>query len=171
MVARDEPAAGAARLVEVVRAWRHGAVNRLQVALGWLQLGRPERAAAALADWCRQLEWEGAALRHWPPEAAAFYLTWRARCEAAGLEVVWRPPGGPAGGPDPARGRAGAGGPAGRWNGPDAARLAAVLEAAREAARQVPGQRIWLQWDGPGASLVAGLEGNAGPEGEGPAAG
>ena len=91
--APGEPGEGAAEgLVRVVRAWRHGAVNRLQVALGWLQMGRPERAAEALDRWCRQLQWEGAALRQWPPEVAALYLIWRARCEEAGIEVTWQPP-------------------------------------------------------------------------------
>ncbi|QIA27964.1 hypothetical protein DYI95_010980 [Thermaerobacter sp. PB12/4term] len=179
MTEGDATAAGPAQLVSVVRAWRHGAVNRLQVALGWLQLGRPEQAATALAEWCRQLEWEGAALRCWPVEAASFYLVWRARCEEMGLEVAWRAPV-PGSAPGAAAGRArggrGLGRPAasdassspestppGPGQGNAAAAVGPALEAALEAARREPGRRIWLQWDGRDGRLRWGLEGGGPP--------
>lgn len=178
MTERDERAAGHSQLVRVVRAWRHGTVNRLQVALGWLQLGRPERAATALAEWCRQLEWEGAVLRHWPGETAAFYLAWRAHCEEAGVEVVWRAPlvQGPAARAAPGSGAPGrpvrpAGGLSrASVRPPGTAAVVPVLEAAREAARRAPGQRIWLRWDGLEGRLLWGLEGD-GPVAAGGAAG
>ncbi|HEY8552475.1 MAG TPA: Spo0B domain-containing protein [Thermaerobacter sp.] len=175
MCKRDEPGAelgdagygDADRLVRVVRAWRHGAVNRLQVALGWLQMGRPERAAETLGRWCRQLQWEGAALRQWPPEAAALYLIWRARCEEAGLDVTWHPPIRPPSVPAalaPAD-------PGARGSPPEpdpgiVGQLAAALEAAWEAGRSAPGSPIWLRWDGSAGMLRWGLEeasGAAGP--------
>ena len=180
MTGREEPHAGdpqqaagapggghAQHLVRVVRARRHAAVNRLQIALGWLQLGRPERATAALAEWCRQLEWEGVVLRQWPVETAALYLTWRALCEEAGIEVAWRAPQvqGPRAvvpGAGPRRPAAQPAGQALTSPGRAAAapgRVAAELEAARQAALAAPGRRIWLHWDGLEGRLRWGLEG------------
>ena len=162
--ARGLGPAAPAPLVRVVRARRHGAVNRLQVALGWLQLGRPERAASALAEWCRQLEWEGAALRHWPEEAAAAYLCWRAACEEAGLEVTWRPPAssGPVAGSraGPAAARA-LNGP-GRYGPDGAARIVATLEEARRQAEARGARRLWLAWDPAAGQLHWAAEETAG---------
>lgn len=135
---RAAHAAGAeAALVRVVRARRHAAVNRLQVAMGWLQLGRADRAAEALVGWCRQLEAEGALLRRWPPDTAAAYLRWLAECEEAGLEVVWRTP------PVPAE-RAAV--PAHAPPRPEALRR--ELDAAREAALARGATRVVLAWEG-----------------------
>lgn len=78
-------------LAQIVRARRHADMNRLQVVLGWLQMGRTERASTILAEWGRQLQWEGATLRQWPTEAAVAYYAWRAACEAAGIDVAWQP--------------------------------------------------------------------------------
>lgn len=130
-----QAAGGEVALVRVVRARRHAAVNRLQVAMGWLQLGRSDRAAEALAGWCRQLEVEGALLRRWPPEAAATYLQWLAECEEAGVEVVWRAAPVPGGG---------MGTPAAV---PGSESLRRELEAARDAALASGARRLELAWE------------------------
>lgn len=129
-------AGGEVSLIRVVRARRHVAVNRLQVALGWLQLGRADRAAEALAGWCRQLEVEGALLRRWPPAETAAYLCWLAECEEAGLEVVWRRAPGP---------RAGTAPPAVAAPGPEGLRR--ELEAARSTALASGACRVVLDWE------------------------
>lgn len=129
-------AGGEAALVRVVRARRHAAANRLQVALGWLQLGRTDRAAETLAGWCRQLEAEGVLLRRWPPDTAAAYLRWLAECEEAGLEVVWRTSPVPAGS---------AAVPADALPGPEV--LQRELDAARGAALARGAARVVLAWE------------------------
>jgi hypothetical protein len=74
--------------VDVLRAERHRILNQLQVVAGWLELGRPERAAAQLADVIEGHLRHGRWLRSVPLWAQGLWWILASRAERRG--VVWQ---------------------------------------------------------------------------------
>lgn len=75
--------------LEVLRAERHRLQNQLQVVAGWLELGRPERAATQLADVIEGQLRHGRWLRSAPSWAQGLWWILASRAERRGVSWYW----------------------------------------------------------------------------------
>ncbi len=75
-----------------VRSQMHEFANQLQVALGWLQLGRAEEARRALQDTAAWLAAGERLLSVLPAEWACLLLVADAKARRRGMELSWKLP-------------------------------------------------------------------------------
>lgn len=80
----------AEQTVSMLRSQRHSMMNHLQVILGWLQLGRPERARQYLETLASRMAGEGEAIRQAPAATALVMLTLGLEAETHGVQLDWR---------------------------------------------------------------------------------
>lgn len=70
-------------------SYRHAIMNHLQVVLGWLQLGQPEKAEEYISILEEGLTGETRLVRSTMPEAAATLILRRGRAEDCGIELTF----------------------------------------------------------------------------------
>lgn len=79
-------------LLNLAAAYRHGILNHLQVILGWLQLGHPDRAAEHVRLVEESMFAETRLVRGSLPRVAALFLSRRGSAEQFGIEIEFRVP-------------------------------------------------------------------------------
>lgn len=79
-------------LLNLAAAYRHGILNHLQVILGWLELGQPQRAAEHIRLVEEGMFAETRLVRGSLPRVAAVLLARRGSAEQYGIEIDFRVP-------------------------------------------------------------------------------
>lgn len=79
-------------VLALAASYRHAIMNHLQVVLGWLQLGQPEKAERYIRILEKGLLGETRLVRSALPEVAATLILRRGRAEGCGIELTFSVP-------------------------------------------------------------------------------